>query len=424
VAAWLAAACGGQTGDTAPGGTAAAGSAPVTIQFGTRGTPTDGPVFEAAAKAFTEKQQKVTVELWINEPDYYTKLPVAFAGGSAPDMAFTTSRNLLAWQYKGWLADLTAGLTRRKVKTQDWYPLAYQEFQVGGKQFGVPQGWGTGVFGVNKTLFKNAGVTLAPNFDATWTNDDLVRLLKPVAKAGSDGNLEVWGTSGWEMWSNFWNFGAEILTKDKTKCAVNTPQGIAGLQWLYDLAWSHRVMPRGKPNDPPPGGGNPWNSGLSGLASNGGPSALPTWPKTLTFDFDIVLYPIGPGGRHHRFYSDGYVAWKEGKQLDATQDFLVYLGTEGQEALERAGGRSIPAYRPVAEGVFLRGGGPFTRQKWIDATKDAKLQPLVVPFDDLTTIFTTHQDNVLAAKEAAREAAAAIEREANALLAQYPAPPA
>ena len=47
--------------------------------------------------------------------------------------------------------------------------------------------------------------------------------------------------------------------------ALNTAQGTAGLQWLYDLAWSHRVMPRPKPYDAAPGGVDVWQSGLAAL---------------------------------------------------------------------------------------------------------------------------------------------------------------
>ncbi|MGH2370419.1 MAG: extracellular solute-binding protein, partial [Chloroflexota bacterium] len=384
----------GSTSAPAAGGEPSA--EPVTVLFGTRGTAATKPLYEAVAKAFNERQDRVRVELWINEPDYYTKLPVAFVGDAAPDLAYTTSRNLLPWHAKGWLADVTAGLSRRRVRAANWFELTAQEWQIAGKQYGAPQGWGTGVLGINKTLFQSEGITLKPDFDATWTHDEFVSLLKQVVKVGGDGNLTQWGTDGWQAWSYFWDFGAEFLNKDKTRCVVNTPEGAAGLQWLYDLAWSHRVMPRPEPLDRT-SGGNMWEAGRSGLTQNGGPHVLPRWPRDLTFDFDIAQYPIAPGRRrHHRFYSDGYIIWSGSKQQDAALDFLAYLGTDGQAVLEQHGGRNVPAYRPVAEGVFLKGESPFTKQKWIDALKGAKPQPLVVPFGEMTKIVNMHKDNVLA----------------------------
>ncbi|MDQ3701524.1 MAG: extracellular solute-binding protein [Chloroflexota bacterium] len=187
---------------------------------------------------------------------------------------------------------------------------------------------------------------------------------------------------------------------------------------MHDLAWSHRVMPRPAPLDRPSGG--TWNEGNQALQENGGPHVLPAWPRQLQFEYDVVLYPNGPRGRHHRFYSDGYVVWKDSKQQEGAVDLLAYLGGAGQEVVEKAGGRSIPAYRPTAEGIFLHSKQPFTRTKWIDALKGAKLQPLVVPFDEMTAVFNTHQNNVMAQKQSAKDAAAQIEREVNTLLAQYP----
>ena len=408
-------ACAPGSVEQAPGPSSAG---PVTVKLGVRGTADIKPLFDAASADFMQRQQRVKVELWVNEPDYYTKLPVAFTGGDAPDVAFTTSRNLMPWQNKGWLADVTTGLSRRKVRIADWFELAAQEWQVGGKQYGATQGWGTGILGINKTLFKNSGVTLRPDFDVTWNHDEFLRLTKQVAKTGPDGNLTTWGIDGWQAWMNYWAFGAEILNKEKTKCLVNTPEGIAALQWVHDIAWSHRVAPRPAPLDRPPGGG--WNEGQVGLFQNGGPHVLPAWPRQLQFEFDVVLYPIGPKGRAHRFYSDGYVVWKESKELEGAIDLLAYLAGPGQEVIEKAGGRSIPAYKPVAEGLFLQSKQPFTRTKWIDALKGAKLQPLVVPFDEMTAIFNTHQNNVIGQKESAKDAAAQIEREVNLLLAQYP----
>jgi multiple sugar transport system substrate-binding protein len=419
----LAAACAGSQGG-APASQNA--GPPVTVDLGVRGVVGFKELYDAAAADFNAKQSKVRMQLWLNEPDYFVKLVAAFVGGQGPDVAYTPSRNLLPYFSQGFAGEITKGLASRKVKTTDWYPLAAQEWQESGKQFGVPQGWGTGVMGINKTLFKNAGVDLKPDFDVTWTHDDFLKMVKQVAHTGGDGNLDRSGIDGWEEWTYWWNFGAEFLSADKSKCTVNTTQGVAGLQWLYDLAWSHRVMPRPKPNDPSPGA---WNQGQVGLAQNGGPFVLAAGWDKLPFEADVVLYPIGPGGRHHRFYSDGYIMWTGSKKPDGALDVLAYLGTDGQDVIEKAGGRSIPPYKPVAEGNFLKhpissgtNGATFTKKKWIDAINGAKLQPLVVPFDDMAKVVSDNKAAVLAGTVSPKQAIETIERDVNALLAKSPMP--
>ena len=70
----------------APGGAEHApgpGSAgPVTVKLGVRGTADIKPLFDAASADFMQRQSRVKVELWVNEPDYYTMLPVAFTGAA------------------------------------------------------------------------------------------------------------------------------------------------------------------------------------------------------------------------------------------------------------------------------------------------------------------------------------------------------
>ncbi|MER3403796.1 MAG: hypothetical protein C4289_00295, partial [Chloroflexota bacterium] len=81
---------------------------------------------------------------------------------------------------------------------------------------------------------------------------------------------------------------------------------------------------------------------------------LAQW-HVLDFDYDIVLRPKGPAPRYHRWYTDIYVINAASKEKDAAYDLLAFIaGPEGQTIVERAGGRSIPGHKQIAETVFLR----------------------------------------------------------------------
>ena len=417
-AALAATACG-----AAGQGVASLATEPATVAFATMTVP-EHDIFRKVGDVFAQKQTKIKLDSWDGgATDFYVKVAAALAASAGPDVSFVTSRQLMGWQAKGLVMDLTTGLTRRRLKTSDWFPLAAQEWQFGGKQYGVPQGWGTIVAGINKSLVAKSGLTLKPDFDATWTHDDFVRMLKQIAKVGPDGDLTVWGLNTWGDWAYFWDFGAEVTNAEGTKCALNTAQGQAALQWIYDVSWTHRIVPRGGTYDKAVGGANMWNTGLQGFNNNGGPTVRSSWPGVLPFDFDIAYYPIGPAGRHHLLRSDGWVASRESKKPDGALDFLAWLGTDGQTEVEKLGGRQVPAYRPAAEGIFLQGTSPFTRQKWLEAVKTAKLGPRSAAFDDINASVNTHKTNILTQKESVRDAAAAIEREVNMLLATSPAAP-
>jgi ABC-type glycerol-3-phosphate transport system substrate-binding protein len=342
----------------------------------------------------------------------------AFAGDAAPDVIWTTTRRIIPFASAGGLVDLTPLYARSKIRTDQYYPQALEEQTVNGKLYGITQGWGVGVLGINRTLFEKSGVTLRPDFDKTWKHADFLDMTRRVAKLDAQGNLETWGVDYTETWPLWWDFGVEFLDKEKKKVAINEkPGGAQALQFWHDLTHIQRVQPRRTSGDRP-AGVNMWTTGRQALLGNAGPFVLAQWTN-LEFQADIVLRPIGPAPRFHRWYTDCYSLWVGSKVKDAAWEFMAFAGTEGQRFVEEAGGRSIPGYKPIAETVFLqRKTLNITKQRWLDAAKEAKQQPLVRPWDEMNAIVGRYRNDLMDQKISAREAAQGIEREVNALLAQ------
>ncbi len=419
----LAAACAvGSAGQAAPS-EGAASKAPATIVYWCNVGQADWEKIQAAAIEYQKKVPQHKIEASNDsgsETDYGAKLITAFAGGAAPDVIWTTTRRVIPFQAAGGLTDLTPYYARSKIRTDQYYPQAIEEQSVGGKLYGITQGWGVGVLGINRTLFENAGITLKPDFDKTWTHQDFIEILQKVAKLDAEGNLTIWGVDYSETWPLWWDFGTDFLDKDKKKCIIaDTPAGAQALQFWYDLTWKYRVQPKRTGGDRPQGI-NMWNAGRQGLLGNAGPFILAQWD---TLDFkekaDIVLRPKGPAARYHRWYTDCYTMWSGSKVKDAAWDFMAYAGTDGQKDVENAGGRSIPGYRPVAETVFLqRKTLNINKQRWLDAAKEARQQPLVKPWDEMNAIVSKYRNDLLDQKISAKDAADGIAREVNVLLAQ------
>ena len=421
----LAAACSvGGAGQSSGG--EASGKAPATIVYWCNVGQADWEKIEMAAREYAKKNPHHKLESSnfdtssTSEADYGAKMITAFAGGSAPDVIWTTTRRIIPFAAAGGLADLGPLYSRSKIKTDQYYPQAIDEQTYNGKLNGITQGWGVGVMGINKQLFENAGVALKPDFDKTWTQQDMIDMTKKVAKLNAQGDLEVWGVEWSETWPAWWDFGVEFLDKDKKKVAINEkPGGAQALQFWYDLTWTYRVQPKRTGGDRP-SGVDTWVTGRRGLLGNAGPFVLAQWgPLDFKDKADIVLRPKGPAPRFHRWYTDCYSLWSASRMKDAAWEFMAYAGTEGQKDVENAGGRSIPGYRPVAEGLFLqRKTLNINKQRWLDAAKEAKQQPLVKPWDEMNSIVSKYRNDLLDQKIAAREAAQGIEREVTALLAQ------
>jgi multiple sugar transport system substrate-binding protein len=414
----LVAAC--AMGGNQPAAPEAASKAPATIVYWCNVGQSDWEKIQAAATEYGKKSPQHKIEA-TNDPgaeaDYGAKLITAFAGGAAPDAIWTTTRRVIPFQSAGGIADLTSLYARSKIKTDQYYPQAIEEQSVNGKLYGISQGWGVGVLGINRNLFQNAGITLKPDFDKTWTHQDFLDMLKKVAKTNAQGDLETWGVDYSETWPLWWDFGTDFLDKDRKKCIIaDTAAGSQALQFWSDLTWTYRVQPKRTGGDRPQGI-NMWNTGRQGLLGNAGPFVLAQW-EPLDFTADIVLRPIGPKPRFHRWYTDCYTLWSGSKVKDAAWEFMAYAGTDGQKDVENAGGRSIPGYKPVAETVFLqRKTLNINKQRWLDAAKEAKQQPLVKPWDEMNAIVSKYRNDLLDQKISSKDAASGIAREVNTLLA-------
>jgi multiple sugar transport system substrate-binding protein len=405
-------------------GAGPSGRAPVSVLFWCRENQEDYEKLQAPMKEWRKRNPHVSIvedNVEMTDAQFSTKLLAAFASGSPPDAWWNATRWVRPWHAAGGVADLTQYYARAKITADRFYGNSIEELEIDGKIWGVPQGWGIGLLGINKNVFRAAGVELKPDFDKTWTNEQFVDMLKRVARSDDTGNLGTWGID----WGTglttatplLWAFGADLLDKDKKKAVINSlPGSVQAFQWWHDLTHVYRVQPRRTGADRPQGV-NMWNSGRQALNGNAGPNVLHQW-ATLDYEWDVVLRPIGPRGRNHRFYSNAYYMAKDGRVKDAAWDYLSFAGTEGMRYTEEAGGYNIPGYRQVADTIWLtkKTATPVTRQRWLEAAKDGKAQPLVVKWDDMGSIVSKHMADLWDQKIPAKMAVENIDREVTTLL--------
>ncbi len=153
---------------------------------------------------------------------------VSWTSDTVPDIVMNSWRGFLRFMDSGFFLDLSKDFAGRKVKPADFYETALKAYQIEGKQMGMPQGWGTTLFGINTDILGNAGVRLEPNFDETWTQDDLVRMLKQVVKFEPDGKQALpAGADDGTFFHWLWSYGGDFLNADKTQAATTTPEALA-----------------------------------------------------------------------------------------------------------------------------------------------------------------------------------------------------
>ncbi len=173
------------------------------------GGPIGDVIFKTTAEEYQKKYPETQIEYTsIASAQIQDKMLVSWTSDVVPDIVMDSWRGFLRFMDNDFFLDVTKDFASRKLKATDFYETALKAYQVDGKQMGMPQGWGTSLFGVNLGVFENAGVRLQPGFDENWNQDDLVRMLKSVVKFDADGKQEVpCGADDGTFFHWLWSYG-------------------------------------------------------------------------------------------------------------------------------------------------------------------------------------------------------------------------
>ena len=171
-------------------------------------------LWETVAKEFQDSHQGVTIKItaYQNEELQRTVIPQALqAGGSgAPSVFMVWPGGEVANQAKaGYLKDLTTPLADDVKKIT---PLVAKQWQVDGKQYGVPFTFSVEGFWYNKDQFAQAGITTLPKTlpELNAANTQLKALnVAPIAVGAGDG----WPAGHW--WYQFAIASCSTATLEK-----------------------------------------------------------------------------------------------------------------------------------------------------------------------------------------------------------------
>ncbi len=305
-------------------------------------------------KEFEDEHPEVKIEYtklsWRNGGE---KLDIAVLSGNPPDLAGSAFKN--AYVERGVLEPIDRFMTADD--SADIYPQALQPFTYNGHTYAWP--WYMTVYTLilNKRIFAERNVPLPEG--GVWTWDEFVKKLEKLTfDRDGDGKPDVYGIAFTvepdhnEAWAIIHSEGAQVLIpvedsatasegsrgssgsevsptssrhKESQKTAVkvpyrfgfNTPEGIRGVQKLYDLVWKYHVAP------PQTGGlsqNETWNMFTEGRVAMTpqGTWAISSLVRTNkerrkrnaeyiaqgkselvrdTFEFTVANFPIGSNGK-------------------------------------------------------------------------------------------------------------------------------
>jgi multiple sugar transport system substrate-binding protein len=319
---------------------------------------------------------------------YQDKLKVDIAAGTAPDVFWLPGTDIADFAKAGLIMNIREEAAKTEHSDADFYAGPMESLTVDPATgatspdflWGIPRDVSTFALYMNLDLIQAAGVDDPRELAAAgnWDWDAFEATSKAITDLG-DGN-KGFGAGGW--WANWGYFvhsaGGGFFNEDRTACALDSDESVAGLEYLKGLYDNGYGVPFGE--DAEPG----FKAGQVGMFINGR-WATPGAREITDFAWDVVELPTGASeGRNWQFWGAYVVnaktenpagAWKLIQELtsadvqgqiselganipsrvsaDATEKFLTFSPPANNQAFLNG-----IANNPVAEGPLWNGNWP------------------------------------------------------------------
>jgi ABC-type glycerol-3-phosphate transport system substrate-binding protein len=268
------------------------------------GAPTIQEYFDGIKSDFAELNPGITVETvhvqgTIGLQDHVTTM---IAAGEQVDSSQVSVAFILNWLLKDFLQPLDPFQAKDPDTAPDKFVDSGRFFnQHNGMTYGIPyDGPSTTVVGINTRLLTDAG--LDPDREVTWNWDwdTFLEYAQQAHEVSGDnivrmgyrpGSFSIYHLGRW-VYVN----GGRLYNEDNTEAVFDSPQGIAGGQFMEDLKLKHKF-------DPVPEGASFQNEQLV-MDIQGSWRVGYLLGENPDLEFDFTPYPKGPDGA-----SAGSLTW-------------------------------------------------------------------------------------------------------------------
>jgi multiple sugar transport system substrate-binding protein len=353
-------------------------------------------LIQKLAKEFVTQNPTYKINLQI-PPDYYTKLQVAFAGGTGPDVYRTDSPNAFSLAYRNVLLDLSSYLDRSKTAKANFDGMAkasQQAVTYNGKIIGMPFGGTLEMTIYNEDLFKDSGLTQPAELGTGWDWNKVAAYGEKLTQRGSGPRPAVYGfwvDTNWETgWLNFvLATGGYFLdpAKNYRVCLLDQPPAVEAFQYLVDLVLKDKVSPTAQDLSSE-AGTNLFYTGKIAIET-GGSWYIPQ-VRHAKINFNIAAVPYSPTtgktGSNSNFSLVGVNP--KSKVKDTAIAYTLWNGSnEAQKTIGQA--EFMPASVAAADATYFQPSlGPANRSVLKEILKITTPQPSpdVVSFNDVINV--------------------------------------
>lgn len=332
---------------------------PVTItmsHWNSDGATLERAVVEVLLDGFKRRYPTINVELDIIA-DYETTYATNIATDNLHDVFMVSDGVFSNWAPGGKMVNLDPYVQASDlVDFSDMYPSVVTRYQYdsttglagSGTQLVMPRDISAHVMYYNKDYFEEKGVALPPS-DRVMTIDEAITMWQALTQRDSDGEIEVYATSGIEMEGLVWSAGGDFLADNRKSFPTETSDINAlkkAYQFIQDAYYTYEITPPAAFSS----GMDPATLfSLQKVATVIAGSWKISSFRTLSFDWDVAYVPAFSENSAANSWSGsvGYAISNSCKNKEAAWKLVEYIGSqEGQEILS-ATGFQFPIYKTI-----------------------------------------------------------------------------
>jgi multiple sugar transport system substrate-binding protein len=218
------AACGGGSGfDDDGAATEQKSDAPITVLIGSSGDAETKAVEDAVQSWSDESGVKAEVQV---ASDLNQQLAQGFAGGQPPDLFYLSTDQLASYASNGSLEPYAADLENADA----FFPTLREAFTYEDEFWGAPKDFSTLALVINKTLWKQAGLSEG-DVPTTW--DELQAVAERLTKGDTVGL--VFGPEVQRVGVFLEQNGGGLTNEEGTEATADSPENVEALTFVKEM---------------------------------------------------------------------------------------------------------------------------------------------------------------------------------------------
>ena len=313
------------------------------------------------------------------------KLLAMISGGVAPDVAYSAYQSMPYFAKRKAILPLDDFIANDRDFTMEmFFPAAVKAVRYNGKFYSVPDAGSPVAMFYNKNLFDQYNKAHPGQHldypSEKWTWKEFRHTAKALtADRDGDGRTDVFGTVG-QFWSNrfspyVWQNGGEVISADKRRCMMDSPEAIAAMQWLYDIMWVDKSALT-------------WYTEIAGASQQTMETLFREQHVAMmmstrysqeellgktSFQWDIAPLPRGPVRRATVYVGGQWMISSQTRHPEKAWRLAKFLVSDLSSEMSMRAGRAMAANRAVTERLLKHPGIPPENDHiWVQIMADAR----------------------------------------------------